>query len=85
MVGQTNYSAAKAGIVGLTKAAAKEVAFANVRINAVAPGIIGTAMTEALREKVKHPNSLRFPWDGSASRLRSQDVSCFLRAVSRHT
>ena len=46
--GQTNYSAAKAGIVGLTKAAAKEVAHHGVRINAIQPGLIRTAMTAAM-------------------------------------
>lgn len=50
--GQTNYSAAKAGIVGLTKAAAKEVAHHNVRINAVQPGLIRTAMTAAMPPEV---------------------------------
>jgi 3-oxoacyl-[acyl-carrier protein] reductase len=51
--GQTNYSAAKAGIVGLTKAAAKEVGFAGIRVNALQPGIIETAMTRAMRDDVR--------------------------------
>ncbi|MCL2586218.1 MAG: 3-oxoacyl-ACP reductase FabG [Streptosporangiales bacterium] len=51
MAGQTNYSAAKAGVVGITKAAAKEVAFRGIRVNAVQPGLIRTAMTEAMPQK----------------------------------
>ena len=50
--GQTNYSAAKAGMVGLTKAAAREVARYGIRVNAIQPGLIRTAMTEALPQAI---------------------------------
>ena len=49
--GQTNYSASKAGLIGLTKATARELAGRNVTCNAVAPGFIATDMTKALVEK----------------------------------
>lgn len=51
--GQANYSAAKAGIIGLTKSAAKELAPRNVQVNAIAPGLITTAMTEHLDDKTQ--------------------------------
>jgi len=51
--GQTNYSASKAGMIGLTKSLAKEVASRGITVNAVAPGFIETAMTEDLSEDVK--------------------------------
>lgn len=51
--GQANYSAAKAGLIGLTKSAAKELASRNVTVNAVAPGFIESDMTNALSEDVR--------------------------------
>ena len=51
--GQANYSAAKAGIIGFTKSAAKEFAPRGITVNAVAPGFIATDMTDAIPEKIK--------------------------------
>ncbi len=50
--GQANYSASKAGMIGMTKAVAKEVAGKNITVNAVAPGFIRTAMTDKLSDEV---------------------------------
>lgn len=51
--GQANYSAAKAGVIGLTKTIAKELATRNVTVNAIAPGFIATQMTEVLSDAAK--------------------------------
>ncbi|MFO7819699.1 MAG: 3-oxoacyl-[acyl-carrier-protein] reductase, partial [Halanaerobacter sp.] len=50
--GQANYSASKAGLIGLTKTVAREMASRNITVNAVAPGFIETAMTDELSDKV---------------------------------
>ena len=59
--GQANYSASKAGIVGLTKTLAKEYASRGITANAVAPGFITTAMTDALAENVKEEMKKAIP------------------------
>lgn len=59
--GQTNYSAAKAGMVGLTKAAAKEVGFAGVRVNAIQPGLIQSQMVDAMPDDVKKSRLTEIP------------------------
>lgn len=51
--GQANYSASKAGLIGLTKSVAKELASRNITANAIAPGFVKTEMTEVLSEEVK--------------------------------
>jgi 3-oxoacyl-[acyl-carrier protein] reductase len=59
--GQGNYAAAKAGLVGMTKSLAAEVASRNITCNAVAPGFIATAMTDALTDAQKETISQRIP------------------------
>jgi 3-oxoacyl-[acyl-carrier protein] reductase len=59
--GQANYVAAKAGLIGLTKALAMEISSRNVTVNAVAPGFIETPMTDVLPDKVKEELKTRIP------------------------
>jgi 3-oxoacyl-[acyl-carrier protein] reductase len=59
--GQANYVAAKAGLIGLTKAIAMEIASRNITVNAVAPGFIETPMTDVLSDQVKEELKARIP------------------------
>src|SRR5207248_7481316 len=59
--GQTNYAASKAGLIGFTKALAREVASRSVTVNAVAPGFISTDMTAALTDEVKNKLHAKIP------------------------
>jgi len=59
--GQANYVAAKAGIIGLTKAIAIEIASRNITVNAVAPGFVESPMTAVLPDKVKEELKVRIP------------------------
>ncbi|MDL9945589.1 3-oxoacyl-ACP reductase FabG [Gordonia sp. ABSL11-1] len=78
MVGQTNYSAAKAGIVGMTKAAAKEMAHHGVRVNAIQPGLIRSAMTEAMPQKAWDQKMAEIPMQRAGEVGEVASVALFL-------
>lgn len=77
-VGQANYAAAKAGIIGFTKSLAKEVASRGILVNAVAPGFITTDMTENLGEEVRKSFLERIPLGRPGQPEEVADVVVFL-------
>ncbi|MFI0445644.1 3-oxoacyl-ACP reductase FabG [Actinomadura sp. 6N118] len=78
MVGQTNYSAAKAGIVGMSKAAAKELAHHGVRVNVIQPGLIRSAMTEAMPQKAWDQKMAEIPMRRAGEPDEVATVALFL-------
>jgi 3-oxoacyl-[acyl-carrier protein] reductase len=78
MVGQTNYSAAKAGIVGMTKAASKELAHLGVRVNAIQPGLIRSAMTEAMPQRIWDAKVAEVPMGRAGEPSEVATVALFL-------
>ncbi len=77
-VGQANYVAAKAGLIGLTKALAREVASRGITVNAVAPGFIDTEMTAGLPESVKQAHFAAIPLGRFGTAQEVAEVVAFL-------
>ncbi|MDQ0206392.1 3-oxoacyl-[acyl-carrier-protein] reductase [Alkalicoccobacillus murimartini] len=76
--GQANYVAAKAGVIGLTKSMAKELANRNIHVNAIAPGFIESDMTEVLTEEVKDQYLTQIPLGSFGSAKQVASVVRFL-------
>jgi 3-oxoacyl-[acyl-carrier protein] reductase len=76
--GQTNYSAAKAGLIGFTKAAARELAHWSIQVNAVAPGLIDTDMTAAVPETARQALLAQIPLGRSGTAREVAEVIRFL-------
>ena len=76
--GQVNYSASKAGIIGITKSLAKEVASRNITVNAIAPGFVQTEMTNAIPEKIREEMLKTIPLKRPAQPNDIAGVAAFL-------
>ena len=77
-VGQANYSASKAGLIGLTKSAARELALSNVTVNAIAPGFIETDMTDSMSEKAKERALSQIPMGRMGKTGEVAEAAAFL-------
>ncbi|QOT01215.1 3-oxoacyl-[acyl-carrier-protein] reductase [Brevibacterium sp. JNUCC-42] len=76
--GQANYVAAKAGVIGLTKTTARELASRNIKVNAIAPGFVDTDMTDVLPEDVKGGILAQIPFNRLGSADEIANVALFL-------
>ena len=76
--GQSNYSASKAGIVGLTKSVVKELGSRNININVIAPGYIETSMTKKLNDTVKNNLLNSIPLKRLGKKEDIANLACFL-------
>jgi len=77
-IGQTNYSASKAGIIGFTKTAARELAPRGITVNAIAPGFIDTEMTKAIPEKNRQLMLAQIPLGRAGEVQEVADLAVFL-------
>ncbi len=80
--GQANYCASKAGLIGLTKSNAREMAKRSITVNAVAPGFIATAMTDALSDKVRDELTAQIPLERLGSADDIANAVAFLASES---
>lgn len=76
--GQVNYAASKAGVIGMTKSAARELASRGITVNAVAPGFIETDMTDKLSDKIKEATIANIPLRRYGSAGEVAGAVCFL-------
>ena len=77
-IGQANYAASKAGLIGFSKSVAREVAARNIRVNCIAPGFIASDMIDVLPEKIKEASLALIPMKRFGTPEEVADVALFL-------
>lgn len=83
--GQTNYAAAKAGLIGFSKSMAREVGSRGITVNCVAPGFIDTDMTRALPEETRKPLKRKLLWANSVKHKILPMQSCSWLLIRQNT